>query len=397
MFSKRTEWPLARNRLSRALEARRRAGRSILDLTESNPTRCGFEYDRGKILGALSDPRSLTYSPDPRGLASARRAVADYYAERDVCVSPEQVFLTTSTSEAYAYVFRLLADPGDNVLVPAPSYPLFEFLGGLNDLELAAYPLLYDQGWQVDLQALNERIGARTRAILLVHPNNPTGSFVSRRELDFLADRCSERGLALVADEVFSDYAFAPGRVKDPGLSRVTTHADERRALTFTLSGLSKVSALPQMKLAWIIVSGPAELLERAMERMEVIADTYLSTSAPLALALPSLLESRRELQPQILERVRWNLSWLDNQFDAASKLSRLTTEGGWYVVLKVPSIKSDEDWAVELVSEEGVFLHPGHFFDFATEGFLVASLVPSADVFEEGMRRVFDRVAHSI
>jgi aspartate/methionine/tyrosine aminotransferase len=314
-----------------------------------------------------------------------------------VCVSPERVFLTTSTSEAYAYIFRLLADPGDNVLVPAPSYPLFEFLGRLNDLELAAYPLLYDHGWQVDLEALSERISARTRAILLVHPNNPTGSFVTRPELDFLANRCSERGLALVADEVFADYAFAPDAVRDPGVSRVATHADERRALTFTLSGLSKISALPQMKLAWIVASGPAELLERALERLEVIADTYLSTSAPLALALPSLLESRRELQPQILKRTRSNLSWLDNQLDAASKVSRLTIEGGWYVVLKVPSIKSDEDWAVELVSEDGVFLHPGHFFDFATEGFLVASLLPPADVFEQGMRRVFDRIAHSI
>lgn len=395
MFARRAGWSLEPNRLSRAIEERRQKGLEILDLTESNPTRCGFDYD-ARILEALADPRALAYEPDPRGLLTARHAVAGYYAERGARVEPEQIFLTTSTSEAYSFVFRLLADPGDAVLVPSPSYPLFDFLVRLNDLELAAYPLEYDHGWRMNVAALRGRLetAARARAVLLVHPNNPTGSFVRARELDALAEVCRERSLALVADEVFGDYALAPDAAGHPSGPRLRTHAGERRALTFTLSGLSKISALPQMKLAWIVVSGPDNLLSAALARLEVIADTYLSVSAPLAHALPRLLETRRAVQPRLLARLRANLQYLDESLAQKSALSRLKMEGGWYAILKLPATRSDEDWAVEFVRSEGVLVHPGHFYDFQSEGFAVLSLLPRVEAFREGVARILGRVA---
>ncbi len=388
MFASRTGWSLTPNGLSEQIEERRQRGLPLLNLTESNPTRCGFAFDSQEILGAFADPRSLTYEPDPRGLLSARLAVASYYAERGVEVDPEQVFLTSSTSEAYSYVFRLLADPGDNVLVPRPSYPLLDFLARLDDLELIPYPLVYDDGWQMDLEVLGGGLGPRSRAIVLVHPNNPTGSSVRQEELGFLLNLCKRQPLALICDEVFADYAFAPDG------KRVVSHAGTSEVLTFTLSGLSKISALPQMKLAWVVVNGPADYLGSALARLEVIADTYLSVSTPLQHALPKLLTARHTLQPQILERVRRNLRWLDGQLSPDSPLSRLKTEGGWYTILKLPSIRSDEDWAIELLRQDGVLVHPGHFYDFASEGHLVVSLLPPPEIFEQGIRKILARVS---
>jgi len=391
MFASRTNWPLTPNRLSELAVEFRREGRLFLDLTESNPTRCGFNFNAQEILNALADPQSLTYEPDARGLPHARQAVADYYAERGIHLALDQIFLTTSTSEAYSYIFRLLANPGDAILVPRPSYPLFDFLAGLNDLELIPYPLSYHDGWRIDLNSLasNLSVAARkVRAILVVHPNNPTGSFVSPQELQTLLRHCREHELALVADEVFSDYAFA----SEP--AHVASHAGISNALTFTLSGLSKISALPQMKLAWVIVNGPPEELREAEARLEVIADTYLSVSAPLAHALPALLDSRRILQPQILDRLRSNLRWLDEQLTPACPVNRLRAEGGWYAILRVPSTRSDDDWAIELLSRDAVFVHPGHFYDFPSEGHLVISLLPLPEVFQEGIRRLVGRIA---
>jgi aspartate/methionine/tyrosine aminotransferase len=389
MFASRTDWPRIPNRLSQELERRRAAGLPVLDLTESNPTRCGFRFDAQEILSALADPAVLAYEPDPRGPAKAREAVAAYYAEKGARVHPEHIFLTTSTSEAYSYAFRLLANPGENLLVPSPSYPLFDFLAQLNDLELVRYPLVYDHGWRIDLIELERRIARNTRAVLVVHPNNPTGSFVHREEHEALASLCRERSLALIADEVFADFSFAPPP------DRLATHTAAGDALTFTLSGLSKISALPQMKLAWIVASGPQEVLTEALARLEIIADTYLSVSAPLAHALPRLLETRRSMQPQILERVRGNLRRLDKLFAAGSPVSRLATEGGWYAILRVPQTRSDEDWALELLRDEGVLLHPGHFYDFPTEGHLVLSLLPQPTVFEAGIRKILARLGH--
>lgn len=393
MFSSRTDWPLAPNRLAQGLAERRRRGLPVLDLTDSNPTRCGFALDPEAILGALTDSRSVFYEPDPCGPLPARLAVAGYYGERGVKLDPEQILLTTSTSEAYSYVFRLLADPGDNVLVPRPSYPLLDFLSRLDDLELISYRLIYDRGWRIDLESVEAGANARTRAILAVHPNNPTGSFVSPQELAFLLNFCKERRLALISDEVFADYALAPDGPDGKNIRHVLLHAAAPQALTLTLSGLSKIAALPQMKLAWVVVNGPAQERRTALARLELIADTYLSLSGPVANALPKLLEARRSLQPQILDRLRANLRWLDQQLSGKSPVSRLKAEGGWYAILRLPLSRSDEDWAVDLLARDGVLVHPGHFYDFPSEGHLVASLLPSPEIFRQGMVRILARL----
>jgi hypothetical protein len=390
MFASRTNWQLTPNRLSREIEELRRKGLPLLDLTESNPTHCGFAFDKQAILEALANPQALAYAPDPRGMLRARQAVASYYAERGITLDPGRIFLTTSTSEAYSYIFRLLADPGDTILVPQPSYPLFDFLAGLNDVRVVPYPLIYDQGWQIDLPTLEKRLEARARAILVVHPNNPTGSFVRQSELAALLAFCQGHGVALVADEVFADYCLAA----DP--QRVVSHAAITEALTFTLSGLSKICALPQMKLAWLVVNGPPQLLRSALARMEIIADTYLSLSAPLALALPGLLETRRTLQPQMLERMKSNLHFLDARLASGQPVSRLAVEGGWYTILRLPSTRTDEEWAMELARQDGVLVHPGHFFDFSSEAHLVISLLTERQVFEEGIARILTHMAKS-
>jgi alanine-synthesizing transaminase len=409
MFASRTNWPLTPNRLAVLMSERRASGLAVIDLTESNPTRCGFSVNAQEVLSSLANPCSLTYEPDPRGLLYARQAVARYYAERGAPVDPEQVFLTTGTSEAYSYVFRLLANPGDNILVPRPSYPLLDFLARLNDLELFSYPLIYNQGWQIEMQALPTRLNTRTKAVLVVHPNNPTGSFVRGKDLEFLVDCCQKKRLAIIADEVFADYAFvapvppAPvalpissAQVPDSSTSadRVLNFAAESQVLTFTLSGLSKISALPQMKLSWVVVSGPQDLLRAALARLEVIADTYLSVSAPLGHALPELLELRHQVQPQILDRVLLNLHWLDQQLSRGSAVTRLETEGGWYVILRLPAVRTDEEWAMELLSQDGVFVHPGHFYDLPYESHLVVSLLPFTEIFQQGILKVLARAS---
>jgi hypothetical protein len=387
LFSSRTGWPPNPNRLSELVRERRERGVPILDLMESNPTRCGFALDAEEILAPLNDRRALTYEPDPRGLLTAREAVAQYYAERGIPLNPDQIFLTASTSEAYSFLFRLLANPGDCILAPQPSYPLFDFLGGLNDVKILPYPLVYDEGWRVDLEGLASQAESRCPAVLAVHPNNPTGSYVQRRELVRITEICCRSRAALIADEVFADYALTA----DP--DRVVSHAQASDALTFTLSGLSKIVALPQMKLAWIVVNGPQELRRDAQVRLEVIADTYLSVSAPVALATPRWLAQRHEIQSQILERVQANLRKLDALLARGLPVSRLKVEGGWYTILRVPSTRSDEDWAVELLTEESVLVHPGHFYDFPSEGFLVLSLLPPPGSFEETLRKVISRI----
>ncbi|MFZ0961756.1 MAG: pyridoxal phosphate-dependent aminotransferase [Terriglobia bacterium] len=387
MFSSRTNWPLSPNRLSLLLCERRARGLPILDLTESNPTRCGFGFDAEEILAPLHNPRALTYEPDPRGLRTAREAVAQYYSERGVHLDPDRIFLTASTSEAYSFVFRLLANPGDKILAPQPSYPLFDFLGALNDVEVRPYPLIYDDGWQVDSEALASRCDPRTRGVLVVHPNNPTGSYLRKRELGRMIEICRHNRAAIIADEVFADYGIGADA------ERVVTLAQDWEALTFTLSGLSKISALPQMKLGWIVVSGPRELRNETQARLEVIADTYLSVSAPVALATPAWLAHRHAIQTPILERVQSNLRRLDELLTPGSPVTRLKVEGGWYAVLRVPSTRSDEDWAADFLSQEGVSLHPGHFYDFPSEGFLVLSLLPAREIFEEAMDKIISRI----
>lgn len=387
MFSERTNWLLEVNELTRLIQARQVLGLPIVDLTESNPTRCGFDYGDA-LLKAFSGPGAFRYEPDPHGPLPAREAVVEYYRERGVALNPGQIFLTSSTSEAYSFIFRLLANPGDEVLVPRPSYPLFDFLTRLNDLTAARYPMVYDHAWFIDCASLEQTISPRTRAILAVHPNNPTGSYVQAKERDFLAACCQKHQLALISDEVFSDYAHpAASAQRAPGF------ANETRALVFTLSGLSKVSALPQMKCAWLVVNGPAPLLRDALERLEVIADTYLSLSAPVACALPKLLDMRHRMQPQIHQRLRANLACLDSLIAPGSGAVRLQFEGGWYAVLQLPSIRSDEEWALRLLSEDGVLVHPGHFYDFPMEGHVVVSLLPPPEIFSEAIAKLVSRI----
>ena len=344
MFSHRTSWKLTQNALTRAIEEARQAGVNLLDLTTSNPTRAGLKYDSENLLAAFSNDEALDYDPQSKGLLSAREAVAEYYRqEHDIFqLDPERIILTTSTSEAYSYIFRLLCNADDEILVPKPSYPLFEFLADLQDVRLIAYPLLYDHGWQIDFPSLYKSVTHRTRAVVVVHPNNPTGSFVRAQEVTALSGFCKEYGLAIIADEVFLDYAL-------DGAPR-TSFAKNDEVLTFALSGVSKVSGLPQMKLAWMIVNGPPDAASDAMARLEVIADTYLSMSAPIQLAAPVLLDQRKNIQPLLLDRVRENMQELDRALLRQKSCQRLEVEGGWYAVLRVPVTRSDEELSIELV-----------------------------------------------
>jgi alanine-synthesizing transaminase len=389
MFARRTNWNLSTNRYSLALESARLRGDTLLDLTVSNPTTVGLRFENERILRALQHQNALTYEPASKGILPAREAVASYYVSRGISLSPEQIILTVSTSEAYSYCFRLLCDPGDQVLVPSPSYPLFEFLADIQDVELVPYELVYDHGWQIEFESLRRAITPRSRAIMVVHPNNPTGHFTRGWELERLNALCREHDLALIADEVFLDY----GITAETPLS----FAANEQALTFTLSGLSKICALPQIKVAWIVASGPAETVRTAIERLEVIADTYLSPNAPVQWAIPELLEMRQEIQRQLRERVLRNLHELDAQLAKSRMTSRLSLDAGWYAVLRTPASRSDEDVAIALLEQECVIIHPGHFFDFPGAGYLVASLIaPEAD-FREGIGRVLRAVDEDI
>ena len=382
MFAARTNWKLTANRFAEAQARVRAAGREVLDLTASNPTHVGLRYDSQTILTVLVSEQALRYAPEAKGLLTARQAVAQYYRERDgSAIDPESVFLTASTSEAYSFIFRLLCEPRDEILVPAPSYPLFEFLADIQDVKLVPYPLLYDHGWQIDLHALEQAITPRTRAVIVVHPNNPTGSFVKPREAATLSEICARNQLAIVADEVFLDFAL-------DGATR-RSFATNQSALTFTLSGISKISALPQMKLAWIVAGGPQDVTQQAIARLEVIADTYLSVNTPIQLAAPTLLEQRHGMQRQINGRVLANLAELDRRLGEAQGITRLDLEGGWYAVLRVPVTRSDEDLAIALLETEGVLVHPGHFYDFPRDGCLVLSLITPQDDFAEGVKRM--------
>jgi len=389
MFSKRTNWNFEENAYTRAVRRHRESGQPLLNLTISNPTVCGFRYDESAILRALTSSAGLRYDPEPKGLFSARAAVVEYYREKtEAALDPERVILTTGTSEAYSFLFRLLCEPGDEILVAHPSYPLFDFLAAIHDVKLCAFPLVYDYGWQFDFPALRQAIGSRTRAILLVHPNNPTGHFISCAEAHAINTICKEHDLALVVDEVFLDYEL--GGAGDHK-RRHGTWMGSAQALTFVLSGLSKIAALPQMKVAWITASGPDGLVGDAMARLEVIADTYLSLNAPIQHALPELLAQRRIIQPQILSRIKVNLRQLDERLAQQQPISRLRTEGGWYAVLRVPANCSDEELAIRLIEEQSVLVHPGHFYEFARDGYLVISLLTRAEEFTEGIARLID------
>ena len=388
-FSARTAWDISETELAQAIIERRQRGLPLLDLTASNPTRCDFIYDESAILSALSNRDSLVYDPDPRGMLRAREAVVGYYVDHGAVVDPANLVLTTSTSEAYSFLFRLLCDPGDEVLIAQPSYPLFDFLAQIENVRLVPYPLFYDHGWHIDAESLRRLITTKTRAIALVHPNNPTGHFAKdqvRRELEAL---CAEHGLALIVDEVFLDYGIA-------GHSGRSFACGPHFVLTFVLSGLSKIAALPQMKAAWIAAFGPAQVLSAALDRLEVIADTFLSMNAPIQCALPEWLAGRAGLQLQISERVEKNLCSIDLVIAAQTMISRLEVEAGWYAVLRVPALTSGEKLAVRLVREYGLSVHPGYFFGFSGNGWLVLSLLTPENEFQTGIEvlsRFFNRI----
>jgi len=373
-FSQRTNWNTEESELARAHRERLQAGLPIADLTASNPTRCGFHYDRN-LLAALADDRAVDYDPQPKGMLSARQAVCAYYADHRAKVDPDQVVLTTSTSEAYSYLFRLICDPGTEILAPQPSYPLFDFLAALDDVRLKAAPLVYDYGWQIDPEGFRRAITSRTRAIVLVHPNNPTGHFTKAWESEEIARLCKEHGLSLIVDEVFLDYSvWSPPKSFATGLDGVPV---------YVVSGLSKIAGLPQMKAAWLVATGPERA--EALSRLEVVADTFLSMNAPVQWAMPRWIENREAIQKQIEERVAANLSELDRQLAAQTTIRRLDVEGGWYAILRIPAVQSDEQ-TVRLLLDRGVWVHPGYFFGMGAEGWLVVSLLGPASEFITGV-----------
>jgi len=373
-FSKRTDWDTQESELARAYRLRVERGLPIADLTASNPTRCGFAYDPA-LLGALADPAALDYDPHPRGSVRAREAVCEYYADHGARVDPQRVILTTSTSEAYSFLFRLLCNPGDGILAPQPSYPLFDFLAVLDDVRLDSASLVYDHGWQIDPEGLRRAISPNTRAIVLVHPNNPTGHFTKPWERIELGRICCEHDLSLIVDEVFLDY------VLDGDVSSFASGLEETPV--YTVSGLSKIAGLPQMKAAWIVAGGPAA--EAALNRLEVIADTFLSMNAPVQCALPAWLAGRAQMRDQIRRRVASNLAQLDRQLGQQRIIERLKVEGGWYAILRIPALAPDEQTVLALL-ERGVWVHPGYFFGMAPSGWLVMSLLAREREFAEGI-----------
>ena len=397
MFAERTNWNLAPNALSEALAKHLAEGKRLYDLSASNPTECSFEYDNAGILDSLGDPAALAYVPDPKGLLRARQSVAEYYAARGDNVDVDDIVLTTSTSEAYSFVFRTLCNPGEELLVPAPSYPLFGFLADISDVRLVSYPLIYDNGWQIDFHTLEQAITARTRGVIVVNPNNPTGHFVKRHEAEMLNEICTTRRMAVIADEVFLDFVHCDSMRRRDGTKfganrgstsqQPQTFASNTGALTFTMSGLSKTCGLPQMKAAWLVTTGPEDMKAQALGRLEVIADTYLSMNAPVQLAIPALLQQRQGFQKQLMTRIRKNLAELDRQLSGKKACTRLEIEGGWYAVLRVPVTRPDDELAVELLRLKSIYIHPGHFYDFPTDGYLIVSLIMPEQGFAEGIR----------
>jgi len=385
-FSARTSQHDEPNALTAAVtRARAHERGAFLDLTIGNPTTAGIPYASREILEALADPRGMVYAPQPLGLDAARAAVARDWSERGATIDASRIALTASTSEAYGVLFKVLCDPGDEVLVPAPSYPLLGFLAAFESVRLVPYPLVYAGRWHVDVAALRAAVSPKTKAIVVVSPNNPTGSYLARDELDAMLDL----DLPIVSDEVFATYPLESAA--GPSV------LDARRGLVFALSGLSKLAALPQMKLGWIGVSGDASLVARAMARLELVLDTYLSVATPVQHALPTILRTRGVAENAIRERARANLRVLRETCARAPAASVLHVEGGWYAIVRVPDTRSDEEWALELVERDDVHVQPGYFFDMNRGAHLIVSLLTPEDAFAEGATRIAARIeAHA-
>lgn len=393
-FAQRTGWEMLQNEITSQLDGFHQSDTPVIDLTESNPTRCGFIYPQAKILKPLAASKNMLYDPSPSGNREAREAVVHYYRSRNITVSPEQIFLCASTSEAYTFLFRLLADPKERVLFPRPSYPLFEFLVGLNDIRMDTYALGYDRGirrdedeWFIDLKSLEAEVQSNTKAVVLVNPNNPTGSYVKNDELKALNKICSENHIALISDEVFYDYGF------EPRTDRISL-AENKKVLTFAMGGLSKTLCLPQMKLSWIIVNGPEAQVRAATERLEIILDTYLSVNTPVQNALHDWLQLQPEIHTEVMSRVLENRDFLRQHFKGVKECECLNAEGGWYSIVRLPETMSEEEWGLEFLNKDHVFVHPGYFFDFLEEPLMVVSLLPKIELFREGITRILKRIA---
>lgn len=389
MFSSRLSFDLTPNRIATARARLEREGVRIDDLTESNPTRVNLPYPTS-LLEPLASSAGLTYRPEPFGLPASRDAIARDCLRRGLSVPSERIVLTASTSEAYTFIFKLLCNPGDEVLVPAPSYPLFEFLASLEGVAVRPYRIDFHGEWAIDTDSLASATGPTTRAVIVVSPNNPTGSFIKRHELDELVQHCRSHGLALVGDEVFAEYPL------DVDLRRTCSVLTQHEILAFSLGGLSKSVGLPQLKAGWMILTGPEEQTAAAMERLEVIGDTYLSVGTPVQLALPALLDRGGEVRTAIRSRLEQNLATLKQAVAARPDVTLLPAEGGWSAVLQVPATRSEESLVLELLEDAHVLAHPGYFFDFPREAFLVVSLLPDPAVFSRAIGRLLDRCTAS-
>jgi alanine-synthesizing transaminase len=392
MFSRRSQFERQPNPLSKLLERQRKQGKKVIDLTESNPTRCHFTYP-SSWLKSLSKKENLFYEPDPKGSLDAREAIAKYYRQLGVALDPEQIFLTSSSSEAYHFLFSLLLNPGDHLLLPAPGYPLIDPLGRLNDIAVDSFDLEYaGMHWKIDFDSLARGVHERTGAILLVHPNNPTGSYVDREDQRRLNALAKREHLPIISDEVFFDYLYSNSSATPKSFSA------RRETLTFTLNGLSKMLSLPQMKLSWIVVTGPKREVKEAIRRLEIIADTYLSVNTPVQNGLGLFLEGRRAIQSQVMKRVLQNRFFLSESFKEKLPAGEIfNSEGGWYATIRLPRIMTDEKWAMTFLKKEGVLVYPGHFFDFPMESSLIVSLLPPEPLFKEGIEKIVNRISYSL
>jgi alanine-synthesizing transaminase len=391
MFSDRFNWELSLNALSLMLQDKRSRGETIFDLTQSNPTQAGFEYDADGILAALSQTEAMIYEPDPRGLIKARRAIAQYYHGRGEAIDVDAVFLTASTSEAYAMIFKLLGNPGDEVLVPRPGYPLISYLARFESLQPFSYPLRYDdaKGWSIDLDVLQALITSRCRAIIAVNPNNPTGNYLKQQELAALDQICRRNRLALIVDEVFSDYhgAGAP--------QEVLTVVNRTQALAFALNGFSKMLGLPQVKMGWIVCGGDPDLARAAQSRLENLLDFYLSVATPPQHAAARLLGGRQKIQRQILARIAANSRFLDEQIARTANCRVLVREGGWYAIIEIFDALSDENRVLQLLERDHTLVHPGYLYEFHKEGIVVVSLLTPVETFRAGIHNLISQSAH--
>jgi len=381
-YSRRLSWDLSHNSLIALIAQKRQAGAPLLDLTISNPTEAFPDYPQHSIQCALSRVESFSYRPDAAGDEPARHSIANWYAQRGIAISPERILLTASSSEAYALLFKLFCDPGDQVIAPVPSYPLFEFLAGFESVRMVPYRLLYDGAWFIDFTSLRKRITSRTRALVVVNPNNPTGSYLKSSERDELFTIALQNRLPIISDEVFLDYSFGDDD------RRVKTLIGSDSVLSFSLGGLSKSAGMPQMKLGWIVVNGPDREEKEARERLELLLDTYLSVNTPVQRALPNLLAAGSDIQRQIARRTKENLEVLDRLLEPAPA-HRLHLEGGWSAILQMPKTLSEDDWMRRLIEEHNVVVQPGYFFDMSSEPHAVISLITPPEIFREGVRRM--------